>query len=119
MQEEGLAWRGLQLVALVWATERATERERRHLPEQGPLEGSGAVRFQVMEAGLVSLRVEANPAWAGMHPTSWISSLCADPQDSPRPKGWETTLEPYRTSSREVSGSQRPTLRFKPTVPIL
>ena len=84
-----------------------------------PLEVVGGVRHQAKEAALVDLRVVANQAWAGTHPTSWISSLCADPQDSPRPKGWETTLEPYRTSSREVSGSQRPRPRFKPVVPIL
>lgn len=101
------------------AEERAKEQERQHLLAQGPLEEVGAERFQAKEAALEGLRVEANRAWAGTHPTSWISSLCADPQDSPRPKGWETTLEPYRTSSRKVSGSQRPALRFKPTVPIL
>ena len=44
---------------------------------------------------------EANLAWAKGLPYSWIFSLCADPMDSPRPKGWETTLEPYRMLNHE------------------
>ena len=56
-------------------------------PGEGTPEGVGAVRFQAKEVALGDLLVEANQAWAGTHPASWISSLCADPQDSPRPKG--------------------------------
>ena len=54
-----------------------------------------------MEEGLANRPGEANLAWAKGLPCSWISSLCADPMDSPRPKGWETTLEPYRMLNHE------------------
>ena len=87
MQEVEWELRGLQPVALAQVEERATERERRlHLVKEPP-EGVGVVRFQAKEVALGDLLVEANQAWAGTHPASWISSLCADPQDSPRPKG--------------------------------
>ncbi len=106
-------------MALVQAKEQATGRERKPHRVKGPLATAEAEQHQAGEGVQEDLRVEANLAWAGTHPTSWISSLCADPLDSPRPKGWETTLEPYRTSSNKLNGSLGPALRFKPTVPIL
>ena len=79
MQGGGLESLGLQIVALVQVKEQATEQERRlHLVKE-PLEGVGAVRFQAKEEALEGLLVEANRAWAGTHPASWISSLSADP----------------------------------------
>jgi hypothetical protein len=54
-----------------------------------------------MEGEQANQLEEANLAWAKGLPYSWISSLCADPMDSPRPKGWETTLEPYRMLNHE------------------
>lgn len=106
-------------MALVLAKERATGRERKPLRVKGPLATAEAEQHLAGEGVQGGPRVEANLAWEETHPTSWISSLCADPLDSPRPKGWETTLEPYRTSSNELNGSPGPALRFKPTVPIL
>ena len=70
-----------------------------------PGEVGGVCPLGAMEAGLEGPLGEANLAWAGWLPISWISSLCADPTDSPRPKGWETTLEPYRTLNLESKGS--------------
>ena len=65
----------------------------------------GVVDRQVAKvAGQGVPLAEANLAWAGWLPISWISSLCADPTDSPRPKGWETTLEPYRTLNLKCRG---------------
>ena len=43
------------------------------------------------------LQEVANQALEGGHLFLWISSLVADPMDSPHPKGGETTLEPYLT----------------------
>jgi hypothetical protein len=74
-------------------------------PVGDPGEVGGVCRQGAMEAGLEGPLGEANLAWAGWLPISWISSLCADPTDSPRPKGWETTLEPYRTLNLESKGS--------------
>ena len=63
---------------------------------RGPLGGQevgGVVGRQVAKvAGQGVPPAEANLALAGWLPISWISSLCADPTDSPRPKGWEPPL---------------------------
>ena len=74
-------------------------------------------RQAATEAALVSRQVVANRALAEALPCSWISSLCVDPTDSPRPKGWETTLEPYRMLNHEKGGSQRQSNLFKQVSP--
>ena len=80
----------------------------------------GVVDRQVAKvAGQGVPLAEANLAWAGWLPISWISSLCADPTDSPRPKGWETTLEPYRTLNLKCRRSVEPKFgsnQFRPSL---
>ena len=88
---------------------QATERERVLLRVWGGLEAVAKPHHRVAVAeGRGDLRAGADLAWATKHPTSWISSLCADPTDSPRSKGRETSLEPYRTPSRNDGGSCPP-----------
>ena len=68
---------------------------------QEPVLGRGeAARghpVQGWEEAPAYLLVEADSAWAKVHQGPWISCLVADPTCSPRPKGGETTLEPYLT----------------------
>ena len=80
---------------------RESQRKDRLAEQVG---GEGVDHLVARVAGREVLLAEAIPAWAGRLPVSWISSLCADPTDSPRPKGWETTLEPYRTLNLKSKG---------------
>ena len=74
----------------------AQEQERAQAKVQAPREEE-EVHHQEGAGGVpASQQAEANLVLVGLPPFSWISFLCADPTDSPRPKGWETTLEPYR-----------------------
>jgi len=84
---------------------------------QACLEGVAIPRQEAMEVAQEDRRVGANQALVGALPCSWISSLCADPTDSPRPKGWETTLEPYRMLNLMNDGSQRHLNRLKQVSP--
>ena len=79
--------------------ERALQRALVHREEE-----EGLVRPVARATGQEDHQVVANRAGGARHPTSWISFLCADPTDSPRPKGWETTLEPYRTLVLKFTG---------------
>ena len=84
---------------------------------QACLEEVAIPRLEATEAALVDQQEGANQALARALPCSWIFSLCADPTDSPRPKGWETTLEPYRMLNHVIGGSQRHLNRLKQVSP--
>ena len=87
--------------ALAQRASQALVQELVRATEQACQEAGAGRHPSAMEVGQANQREAANLAWAKGLPYSWISSLCADPMDSPRPKGWETTLEPYRMLNHE------------------
>ncbi len=86
---------------LLQVLEQVQEAAQAYRAKAEVLHQEAAEEVQVGQQEVASL------AWARGLPCSWISSLCADPTDSPRPKGWETTLEPYRMLNLVNEGSQR------------
>ena len=89
--------------AVLLATARLLEQESEQAQVQGVASRAlGRLEAVAMERHLeatVAVQVGpqevANLALARGHLCLWISSHVADPTDSPHPKGWETTLEPY------------------------
>ena len=76
------------------AVEQAKGRELEVHREQATLERRG-------EGGAAQAararREGGDLAWGEGHLCPLFSCLVVDPMDAPHPKGWETTLEPYRS----------------------
>ena len=87
------------LLATVYFLEQEPEQAQVQGVVNRALEHLEVAAMERHQAAAVAVLVDplevVNLALARGHLGLWIFSLVADPSDSPHPKGWETTLEPY------------------------